>query len=107
MGGCSPVGRKERPLPCSTCLPAALLPACLLGCLGAPAEPSPVAVLRLLFPLPTLQRKLLGASFLRNTDRTDGNARSSRSHAIFVTQASACLYCTVLPAIMPSCRHAP
>lgn len=34
-----------------------------------------------------LQRKLLSAAFLRNTDRTDGNARSSRSHAIFVIQA--------------------
>ncbi|PSC67025.1 Kinesin KIF3A, partial [Micractinium conductrix] len=34
-----------------------------------------------------LQRKLLSASFVRNTDRTAGNMRSSRSHAIFVTQA--------------------
>ena len=28
---------------------------------------------------PAMQRKMLSASFLRNTDRTDGNARSSRS----------------------------
>ena len=45
--------------------------------------PAPVALhcpspCRSLHP-PPLQRKLLGASFLRNTDRTDGNARSSRS----------------------------
>ncbi|KAL4437091.1 hypothetical protein ABPG75_004230 [Micractinium tetrahymenae] len=33
-----------------------------------------------------LQRKLLEAAIVRQTDRTDGNARSSRSHAIFVTQ---------------------
>lgn len=33
-----------------------------------------------------LQRKLVEAAALRNTDRTHGNARSSRSHAIFVTQ---------------------
>ena len=37
---------------------------------------------------PALQRKLLSAAFLRNTDRTDGNARSSRSHAIFITQVA-------------------
>ncbi len=39
--------------------------------------------------VPCLQRKLQEAAFLRSTDRTDGNARSSRSHAIFVTQARA------------------
>ncbi|KAI3433822.1 hypothetical protein D9Q98_003626 [Chlorella vulgaris] len=36
-----------------------------------------------------LQRKLQEAAFLRSTDRSDGNARSSRFHAIFVTQARA------------------
>ena len=31
-----------------------------------------------------LTERLLEGSLLRNTDRTDGNSRSSRSHAIFL-----------------------